>query len=72
MPTLPRNTRNITFSLILETPQHILPLIKGEDCIMSKLLQEAIRLYMEEWEWCKRERLECLRSRRAEQREERA
>ena len=36
---------------------------------MSELLREAIRLYMEQREWRRRERLERLRSRQAERAE---
>ena len=36
---------------------------------MSGLLREAIRLYMEEREWRKRERLERLRSRQTTERQ---
>ena len=43
--------------------------VKAEDRTVSELLREAIRLYMEEREWRRRERLERLRSRRTGQSE---
>ena len=45
--------------------------VKEEDRTVSELLREAIRLYMEEREWRRRERLERLRSRQAEKEETR-
>ena len=43
--------------------QHLRQVVKEEDRTVSELLREAIRLYMEEREWRRRERLERLRSR---------
>ena len=67
MPVKPRNTDTITFSLPPEMAQHLRQVVKEEDCTASELLREAIRLYMEEREWRRRERLERLRSRQNEQ-----
>ena len=67
MPTKPRNTDTITFSLPPEMAQHLRQVVKEEDRTVSELLREAIRLYMEEREWRRRERLERLRSRTNEQ-----
>ena len=67
MPTKPRNTDTITFSLPPEMAQKLRQVVKDEDRTVSELLREAIRLYMEEREWRTRERLERLRSRRTEQ-----
>ena len=67
MPVKPRNTDTITFSLPPEMAQQLRQVVKEEDRTVSELLREAIRLYMEEREWCRRERLERLRSRRNEQ-----
>ena len=63
MPTKPRNTATITFSLPPEMAQELREVVKEEDRTVSELLREAIRLYMEEREWRRRERLERLRSR---------
>ena len=69
MSTKPRNTDTITFSLPPETAQQLRQVVKEEDRTVSELLREAIRLYMEEREWRRRERLERLRSRRTGQSE---
>ena len=74
MPAKPRNTDTITFSLPPEMAQQLRQVVKEEeeeDRTVSELLREAIRLYMEEREWRRRERLERLRSRRNEQEETR-
>ena len=63
MPPKSRNTDTITFSLPPEMAQHLRQVVKEEDRTVSELLREAIRLYMEEREWRRRERVERLRSR---------
>ena len=63
MPPQSRNTDTITFSLPPEMAQHLRQVVKEEDRTVSELLREAIRLYMEEREWRRRERLERLRTR---------
>ena len=60
MPPKSRNTDTITFSLPPEMAQHLRQVVKEEDRTVSELLREAIRLYMEEREWRRRERLERL------------
>ena len=62
-PKLSRNTETITFSLPPEMAQHLREVVKEEERTVSELLREAIRLYMEEREWRRLERLERLRSR---------
>ena len=57
-PKLSRNTETITFSLPPETAQHLREVVKEEDRTVSELLREAIRLYMEEREWRRRERMQ--------------
>ena len=69
MPVKPRNTDTITFSLPPEMAQQLRQVVKEEDRTVSELLREAIRLYMEEREWRRRERLERLRSRRTTEQE---
>ena len=69
MPTKPRNTDTITFSLPPEMAQSLRQVVKEEDRTVSELLREAIRLYMEERDWRTWERLERLRSRRTGQSE---
>ena len=69
-PKLSRNTETITFSLPPEMAQHLRQVVKEEDRTVSELLREAIRLYMEEKEWRRQERLERLRSRTTTEQEE--
>ena len=64
MPTKPRNTDTITFSLPPEMARTLRQVVEEENRTVSELLREAIRLYMEEREWRRRERLERLRSRK--------
>ena len=70
MPVKARNTETITFSLPPEMAQHLRQVVKEEKRTVSELLREAIRLYMEEREWRRRERLERLRSRTATEQDE--
>ena len=70
MPIKPRNTDTITFSLPPEMAQQLRQVVKEEDRTVSELLREAIRLYMDEREWRRRERLERLRSRRTTEQED--
>ena len=67
MPAKPRNTDTITFSLPPEMAQHLRQVVKEEERTVSELLREAIRLYMEEREWRRRERLQRRRSRQDDQ-----
>ena len=46
MPTKPRNTATITFSLPPEMAQELREVVQEEDRTVSELLREAIRLYM--------------------------
>ena len=68
---MPRSTDTITFSLPPEMAQQLRQVVKEEERTVSELLREAIRLYMEEREWRRRERLEWLRSRQNEQEDKR-
>ncbi len=61
-PKLSRNTETITFSLPPPMAEQLRQVVKEEERTVSELLREAIRLYMEEKEWRRRERLERLRS----------
>lgn len=67
MPTKPRNTATITFSLPPEMAQELREVVREEDRTVSELLREAIRLYIEEREWRIRERMQRRRSRQTEQ-----
>ena len=63
----PRNTDTITSCLPPEMAQRLRLVVKEEDRTVSELLREAIRLFMEEREWRRRERLKWLRSRQDDQ-----
>ena len=67
MPAKPRNTDTITFSLPPEMAQELRQVVREEERTVSELLREAIRLYMEEREWRRRERLQRRRSRQDDQ-----
>ena len=71
MPTKPRNTDTITFSLPPEMAQQLRQVVKEEGRTVSELLREAFRLYLEEREWRRQERMQRRRSRRTEQEETR-
>jgi metal-responsive CopG/Arc/MetJ family transcriptional regulator len=47
--------------------QHLRQVVKEEDRTVSELLREAIRLYMEEREWLRRERRQRAEARRNDQ-----
>ena len=61
--TTPRRSKTITFSLPPEMEAQVRDVMKEDDLSVSELLRQAIRLFMEEREWRRRERLEWLRSR---------
>ena len=66
MPTTPRNTKTITFSLPPEMAQQVQGVMKEEGRTMSELIREALRKYMEEREWLRAIRYERLKEREAE------
>ena len=61
--TTPRRSKTLTFSLPPEMETQVRNVMKEDDLSVSELLRQAIRLFMEEREWRRRERLEWLRSR---------
>ena len=63
----PRRSKTLTFSLPPEMEAQVRQVMKDDDLSVSELLRQAIRLYMEERDWRRRERLERLRSRPNEQ-----
>ena len=67
--TTPRRSKTITFSLPPEMEAQVWSVMKEDDLSVSELLRQAIRLFMEEREWRRRERLEWLRSRQTDQHE---
>ena len=64
--TTPRRSKTITFSLPPEMEAQVRQVMKEDDLSVSELLRQGIRLFMEEREWRRRERLERLRSRQNE------
>ena len=65
-----RKSRTITFSLPPEMFEQVQRVKDEEGRDMSELVREALRLYMEERELRREQRLERLRSRQADQSEE--
>ena len=64
-----RISRTITFSLPPEMFQQVQRVKEEEGRDMSELVREALRLYMEDRELRRQQRLERLRSRQAEREE---
>ena len=62
-----RTTETITFSLPPAMAAQVRAVMQAEGRTMSDLVREALRLYMEEWEWRQAIRYERLQARRAEQ-----
>ena len=63
---MPRNRKAITFSLPPEMDERVRQFIQEEDRTMSEFLREAIRLYMDDQEWLRRERRQRAEARRKE------
>ena len=68
---MPRTTKIITFSLPPEMDEQLRQVVEEEGRTVSELLREAFRLYLEEREWRRQERMQRRRSRRTEQEETR-
>ena len=68
---MPRNTKVITFSLPPEMDEQLRQVVEEEGRTVSELLREAFRLYLEEREWRRQERMQRRRSRGTEQEETR-
>ena len=67
---MPRNHRRvITFSLPPEMDEQLRQVVEEEGRTVSELLREAFRLYLEEREWRRQERMQMRRSRQTEQEE---
>ena len=67
---MPRKRRVITFSLPPEMDEQLRQVVEEEGRTVSELLREAFRLYLEEREWRRQERMQMRRSRQTEQQEE--
>ena len=68
--TTPRKSKVITFSLPPQMAEQVRQLMQEEGRTMSELIREALRLYMDEREWLRRERRERAEARRSEHQEE--
>ena len=60
---MPRTTKVITFSLPPEMDEQLRQVVEEEGRTVSELLREAFRLYLEEREWRRQERMQRRRSR---------
>ena len=67
MPTTPRRSKTLTFSLPQAMEAQVRQVMQEDNLSVSELLRQAIRLYLEERAWRRRERLARLRSRQMEQ-----
>ena len=67
MPTLPRNTKTITFSLPPDMAEEVQQVMREEGRTMSELIRQALRNYMEEREWIRTMRHDRLKAREGEQ-----
>ena len=64
---MPRNRKTVTFSMPPEMEQQLRQVVEEEDRSVSQLMREAFRLYLEEREWLKQERIQRRRARQTEQ-----
>ncbi len=60
---MPRNRKTITLSLPPEMDEQLRQVVEEEGRTVSELLREAFRLYLEEREWRRQERVQRRRSR---------
>ena len=66
---MPRKRRVITFSLPPEMDEQLRQVVEEKGRTVSELLREAFRLYLEERDWRRQERMQMRRSRQTEQEE---
>ena len=64
---MPRKRRTITLSLPPEMDEQVRRFIEEEDRTMSEFFREAVRLYMDEQEWLRRQRRQRAEARRRDQ-----
>ena len=67
---MPKKRKTITFSLPPEMEAQLRQVVREEGRTLSDLLREAFRLFLEEREWRRQERMQMRRSRQTEQQEE--
>ena len=63
----PRKSKVISFSMPPEMAEQVQQVVKEDGRTVSEFLREAIRLYMEEREWLRRERRQRAEARRNDQ-----
>ena len=68
---MPKKRKVITFSLPPEMEEQLRQVVEEEGRTVSELLREAFRLYLEEREWRRQERMQMRRSRQTQQEETR-
>ena len=64
---MPKKRRTVTFSLPPEMDDQLREVVREDGRTLSELLREAFRLYLEEREWRRQERMQMRRSRQTEQ-----
>ena len=64
--TTPRKSKVIAFSMPPEMAAEVQRIVQEEDRTMSEFLREAIRLYIDEREWLRRERRQRAEARQNE------
>ena len=64
---MPRNRKVITFSMPPEMAEQVQQVVQEEGRTVSEFLREAIRLYMDEREWLRRERRQRAEARQTDQ-----
>ena len=62
--TTPRKSKVIAFSMPPEMAAEVQRMVEEEDRTMSEVIREALRLYMDEREWLRRERRQRAEARR--------
>ena len=67
---MPKKRKTITFSLPPEMEAQLRQVVREDGRTLSDLLREAFRLFLEEREWRRQERMQMRRSRQTEQQEE--
>jgi len=63
---MPRNRKTITLSLPPEMDEQIRRFIEEDDRTMSEFLREAIRLYLDEQQWLRKQRQQRADARRSQ------
>ena len=61
---MPRKSKVISFSMPPEMAEQVQQVVQEDGRTMSEFLREAIRLYMDEREWLRRERRQRAEARR--------